>query len=323
MTTVKRYIDLYESGELDERIDILEKMSASCSLCPWECRVNRLRGEKGICQAGFDLTVSKSLPHFGEEPVLTGTGGSGTIFFTFCNLTCSFCQNYQISQHHFGSPCSPDNLAETMISLQEQGCHNINLVSPTHFLPQIIKALKLAAARGLKLPIVYNSNGYEKSSVLEVLDGIIDIYLPDAKYGDDSWAHRLSKAKHYTHYNLSALKEMYRQAGDLFINKEGIAERGLIIRHLVLPDDCAQTETVLKIIKEHLGTKIHISLMAQYFPTYCASQHPPIDRKLTLKEYQHCFALLKTYGFENGWCQEPEDSEETFVPDFTKKGSWN
>ena len=322
-TVRRRYIDLYESGELDEKIDILEKMSAPCSLCPQDCRVNRLRGEKGICQAGFDLTVSKSLPHFGEEPVITGTAGSGTIFFTFCNLKCRFCQNYQISQQHLGSPYSPDSLAETMISLQDQGCHNINLVSPTHFLPQIVKALKLAAARGLKVPIVYNSNGYEKTSVLEVLDGIIDIYLPDAKYGDDSWAQRLSSAKNYTHYNLSALKEMLRQVGHLSISKEGIAERGLIIRHLVLPDNSAQTETVLKMIKEHLGTTIHISLMAQYFPSYCASQHPPLDRKLTPKEYQHCFSLLKTYGFENGWCQEPEDSAETFAPDFTKKESWN
>ncbi len=323
MTTVRRYIHLYESGELDERIDILENMLTSCSLCPWECRVNRLRGEKGICQAGLDPTVSKSLPHFGEEPVISGAGGSGTIFFTFCNLKCRFCQNYQISQHHLGSPCSPGNLAETMISLQRQGCHNINLVSPTHFLPQIVKALKLAVPRGLKLPIVYNSNGYEKSSVLQVLDGIIDIYLPDAKYGNDSWARRLSTAEHYTQYNLSALTEMHRQVGNLSLNKEGIAERGLIIRHLVLPDNCAQTETVLKMIKEHLGNTIHISLMAQYFPAYCASDYPPIDRKLTHKEYQNCFSLLKTYGFENGWCQEPEDSDKTFVPDFTNKESWN
>ena len=149
MHTVRRYIDLYQSGELDERIDILEKMAVSCSLCPWECGVDRLRGEKGICQAGWDLTVSKCLPHFGEEPVISGKSGSGTIFFAFCNLKCRFCQNYQISQHHLGSPYSLDKLAETMLSLQEQGCHNINLVSPTHFLPNIIKALKLAAARGL------------------------------------------------------------------------------------------------------------------------------------------------------------------------------
>ena len=323
MTAVKRYPDLYHSRELDERIGILEKMASCCSLCPWECRVNRMKGEKGICQAGFDLTVSKCLPHSGEEPVISGTNGSGTIFFSHCNLQCSFCQNYQISQHHLATPYAPDDLAEIMLSLQGQGCHNINLVSPTHFLPQIIRALKLAAARGLTLPLVYNSNGYEKSSVLEVLDGIIDIYLPDAKYGDNSWAQRLSRAQNYTHYNISALKEMYRQAGHLTINQEGIAERGLIIRHLVLPNDCAQTETVLKTIKKHLGTKVHISLMGQYFPTYRASHYPPINRKLTPGEYRDCLSLLATYGFEEGWSQEPEDIEETFVPDFTKKESWN
>ncbi len=323
MGSVTRYTDLFESGELDKRIEILETMAGSCILCPWECKVNRMRGEKGVCQAGSDLTVSKCLPHFGEEPVITGSCGSGTVFCTFCNLKCSFCQNYQISQEHLGSHYSTDKLAETMLSLQKQGCHNINLVSATHFLPQILNALKTAAASGLTLPIVYNSNGYEKSSVLEVLDGIIDIYLPDAKYGDDSWAQRLSKAIRYTHYNRTALIEMYRQVGNLILNREGIAQRGLIIRHLVLPDDCSQTETVLETIKHHLGTEIHISLMAQYFPAYCASHFPPINRKLTANEYHRSLSLLEGLGFENGWCQEPEGIEETFVPDFTKKKSWN
>ena len=323
MDSVTRYTDLFESGELDERIEILESMALSCTLCPWECNVNRLRGEKGVCQAGSDLTLGKCIPHFGEEPAITGSRGSGTIFFTYCNLKCSFCQNYQISQEHLGSPHSADKLAETMLSLQGQGCHNINLVSPTHFLPQILNALKIAAGRGLSLPIVYNSNGYEKRSVLEVLEGIIDIYLPDAKYGDDRWAQRLSKANHYTYYNRTALMEMYRQVGNLILNEEGIARRGLIIRHLVLPEDRAQSETVLKTIMQHLGTEIHISLMAQYFPTFCASEYPPINRKLTPNEYHRSLSLLETLGFENGWCQEPEGIEETFIPDFTKKESWN
>ena len=323
MNSVKRYTDLFKSGELDKRIEALETIALSCTLCPWECKVNRRRGERGVCQAGSHLTVGKWLPHFGEEPVITGSHGSGTVFFTHCNLKCSFCQNYQISQEHLGSPYSADKLAETMLSLQGQGCHNINLVSPTHFLPQILNALKIAAGRGLTLPIVYNSNGYEKRSVLKILDGIIDIYLPDAKYGDERWAKRLSKANHYTHYNGTALIEMYRQVGNLILNEEGIAQRGLIIRHLVLPDDCAQSEMVLKTIKEHLGTEVHISLMAQYFPTFCASHYPLINRKLTPSEYHRSLSHLKTLGFENGWCQEPEEIEETFIPDFTKTESWN
>ncbi len=323
MDSHTRYTQLFESGELDERIGMLERMALSCTLCPRECKVNRMRGEKGFCQAGSDLTIGKCIPHFGEEPVITGSRGSGTVFFTYCNLKCSYCQNYQISQEQLGSLYSTDKLAESMLFLQEQGCHNINLVSPTHFLPHILNALKKAAGRGLTLPIVYNSNGYENNSVLKVLDGIIDIYLPDAKYGDDRWAQQLSKANNYSHYNRTALIEMYRQVGNLILNDEGIAQRGLIIRHLVLPEDCAQSETVLKTIKDHLGTEIHISLMAQYFPAFCASQNPLINRKLTPKEYHRSLSLLKTLGFENGWCQEPDGIGETFVPDFSKKESWN
>ena len=323
MDTPKRYINLYASGELDERIDALEGLLTHCSLCPWECKVNRRQGEKGICQANHNLTVAKTLPHFGEEPVITGKNGSGTIFFSYCHLKCQFCQNYQISQQHLGHTMSPDNLADAMISLQEKGCHNINFVSPTHFLPMIVKALKHAISRGLTLPLVYNSNGYEKKEIVKLLDGIIDIYLPDAKYGDDRWAQELSKAKHYTRFNLSALKEMYRQVGPLQINKKGIAEMGLIIRHLALPHDLAGTEKVLKMIKESIGTNVHISLMGQYFPTYNAYQHGKINRKLTVQEYQQCLKILDKYGFEDGWCQEHEDIQEKFVPDFTKKVSWN
>lgn len=323
MSSLKRYINLYESGELDERINALEELLTHCCLCPWECKVNRKKGETGICQAGYDLTVAKALPHFGEEPVLTGNNGSGTIFFTHCNLRCQFCQNYQISQQHLGYPMDSGQLANAMISLQGKGCHNINFVSPTHFLPVIIKALKEAVSKGLTLPLVYNSNGYERVEILKILDGIIDIYLPDAKYGDDIRAQELSKAKHYTQYNISALKEMHRQVGYLKTNEKGIAERGLIIRHLVLPHNLAETENVLKLIKEHIGTGVHISLMGQYFPTYLAFENGKINRKLTTQEYQQCLKLLDKYGFEDGWCQEHEDIQETFVPDFAKKVSWN
>jgi putative pyruvate formate lyase activating enzyme len=214
-------------------------------------------------------------------------------------------------------------LAAIMLRLQEQGCHNINLVSPTHFLPQIMKAVKASAAQGLTLPLVYNTNGYERVEVLKLLDGIIDIYLPDAKYGDDSSAQNFSNAPHYTSYNLSALKEMFRQVGLLKTDDRGIAERGIIIRHLVLPHDLAKTEQVLMMIREHLGKTVHISLMGQYFPTYQASERVQLNRKITPEEYQQCITLLEKYGFENGWFQNPDDIQETFVPDFTRKASWN
>jgi putative pyruvate formate lyase activating enzyme len=323
MNTLQRYTDLYTSGELDERIDRLDTLAASCSLCPRVCSVNRKKGERGICGAGDDLTAGKFLPHFGEEPVLTGTNGSGTIFFSYCNLSCHFCQNYQVSQEHLGFPMKLAELAAIMLRLQEQGCHNINLVSPTHFLPQIMKAVKASAAQGLTLPLVYNTNGYERVEVLKLLDGIIDIYLPDAKYGDDSSAQNFSNAPHYTSYNLSALKEMFRQVGLLKTDDRGIAERGIIIRHLVLPHDLAKTEQVLMMIREHLGKTVHISLMGQYFPTYQAFERVQLNRKITREEYQQCITLLEKYGFENGWFQNPDDIQETFVPDFTRKASWN
>lgn len=311
------------TNELDKRIHALEDLLTPCSLCPWDCKVNRKQGERGVCQAGYVLTVAKILPHFGEEPVLSGSNGSGTIFFTYCHLRCQFCQNYQISQEHLGYSMNTGQLADAMISLQEKGCHNINLVSPTHFLPMIIKALKAALSRGLALPLVYNSNGYERTEVLQLLDGIIDIYLPDAKYGDDRQAHKFSKAKHYLRHNISTLQEMYRQVGPLHLNEKGIAERGLIIRHLVLPHNLSGTEEVLKMIKEHIGTKVHISLMGQYFPTPRAFRQGKINRKLTGEEYQKCLELLDKYGFENGWYQQLEDVQEEFVPDFTRNASWN
>jgi putative pyruvate formate lyase activating enzyme len=323
MHQVTRYTDLCASGALDERIRALEAVAANCALCPRACGVNRLNGEKGFCQAGAEAVVSKALPHFGEEPVLTGAGGSGTIFFAHCSLSCLFCQNYQISQERLGTPADDVALADTMLSLQAQGCHNINLVSATHFLPMVIRALKKAAAGGLSLPLVYNSNGYESPEVMRLLDGIIDIYLPDAKYGDDETARELSGAQQYTHFNRAALKEMHRQVGPLETSEEGIALRGLIIRHLVLPDGLARTGAVLQMIRDELGTDVHLSLMGQYFPAYRAHTRDTINRKLTPEEYRLTVNLLEQYGFEQGWCQYPEEVEDCFVPDFTKKESWH
>ena len=323
MYTSQRYTDLYASGELDGRIDRLDALAASCSLCPRTCRVDRKKGEKGFCRAGNEITLCKALPHFGEEPVLTGAHGSGTVFFSYCNLSCRFCQNYQISQEHLGSPLEPSELAETMLSLQKQGCHNINLVSPTHFLHQIMKAIKAAAALGLTIPLVYNTNGYERVEVLRVLEGVVDIYLPDAKYGDDQSAQHFSSAPHYTGYNLSALKEMFRQVGLLKTDEGGIGKRGIIIRHLVLPGNAARTERVLRMLRKHFGKDLHISLMGQYFPAYRAAESVELSRKITREEYEHCLNLLERYGFENGWIQHPDDLQETFVPDFTRRASWN
>jgi putative pyruvate formate lyase activating enzyme len=318
-----QYIKTFLSKALTEKRKRLDEIFTSCSLCPWNCGVNRRKGEKGKCRAGGELMIAKALPHFGEEPVLSGTKGSGTIFFTHCHLRCLFCQNYQISQDGLGREISPDELASIMLDLQEQGCHNINLVSPTHFLPQIVTALELAIPAGLSLPLVYNSNGYEKVETLKLLEGIIDIYLPDAKYADDALALSFSRAKDYSRYNLSSLKEMYRQVGNLRITQEGLAVRGLIIRHLVLPHHLSNTGNTLKILKDLLGTKIHLSLLGQYFPTYRGLHDLRLNRKLTSEEYQEALNLLEEMGFENGWLQEPERIDASFIPDFTKDESWN
>jgi len=318
-----RYIKTFLSNELTEKRKQLGKIFTSCSLCPWNCAVNREEDEKGRCRAGNDLMIAKALPHFGEEPALTGARGSGTIFFTHCHLQCTFCQNYQISQEKRGRKITPDELALIMLDLQEQGCHNINLVSPTHFLPRIVAALEIAIPAGLSLPLVYNSNGYERAETLKLLDGIIDIYLPDAKYRDDDIAQSFSRAKEYSRYNLSSLQEMYRQVGMLRINQSGIAEQGLIIRHLVLPHHLQNTRDVLQSLKDLLGNKIHISLMGQYFPTQGVIHNPDLNRRLTAEEYQKAISFLEDMGFDNGWLQEPDTVDRSFIPDFTKDGSWN
>jgi putative pyruvate formate lyase activating enzyme len=318
-----RYIENDSRKVLAEKRKRLEEILEHCSLCPWNCGVNRKENEQGRCRAGNEIMIAKALPHFGEEPVLTGTRGSGTIFFTHCHLRCKFCQNYQISQENLGEKSTSDELASIMLSLQEQGCHNINLVSPTHFLPHIVAALEIAIPAGLSLPLVYNSNGYERVETLELLDGIIDIYLPDAKYADDNLAQSCSRAQGYVFNNLSSLQEMYRQVGKLRVNQEGVAERGLIIRHLVLPRHISNTRNVLRSIRDLLGNEIHISLMGQYFPTHQVLHDPLLNRRLTDEEYREAINLLEDMGFVNGWLQEPDQVDRSFVPDFTKSESWN
>lgn len=321
--TLPGYKKLFKSGELKKRADAFWKIMSSCTLCPWQCGIDRTKGEKGRCQAPGELKAARAIAHFGEEPVLSGTKGSGTIFFTHCHLHCCFCQNYQISQEGLGETITIEDLARNMLSLQEAGCHNINLVSPTHYLPHIVQALCIAAAKGLSLPLVYNSNGYESVETLRLLSGIVDIYLPDAKYGEDALAKKYSRAHEYTRINEETLLEMYAQVGPLVINDQGLAVRGLIIRHLVLPSDASRTAAVLNKIKNRLGPHVHISLMGQYLPVFEAHTFPEIDRRPSPEEYNYAVESLIALEFENGWLQQQDSIDGEFLPDFEKSDSWN
>ena len=299
-----RYIDLYNSGELLDRVREGYKRLKSCDLCPHLCRVNRLKGETGVCRGGALPRVASANVHWGEEPPISGTRGSGTIFLTGCSLHCRFCQNFPISQLGSGNNMTTIELAAKCMKLQSLGVHNINFVTPTHFLPQILAALYLAVWRGFRLPIVWNSSGYELVDALCLLDGIIDIYLPDMKYAGNEEAVRFSSAPGYREINRAAVKEMLRQVGHLHTNDEGVAARGMIIRHLVLPCGGAGSAETLAWIGENLGRETHVSLMKQYFPAHEAGKTPGIDRRLTDEEYEEAVLALENEGLENGWVQE-------------------
>jgi len=302
------YLELHRSGELKRRIERAYAMLSQCRLCPRECGVDRLRGERGFCRAGAEPIVASWNVHPWEEPPISGTRGSGTIFFSGCTGRCLFCQNYPISQLGVGNTVSVQRLAEMMLELQDRGCHNINLVTPTHFVPQILAALELAIEGGLRLPLVYNTSGYERVETLQLLDGVVDIYLPDAKYADDETARRLSGFVRYVEANRAALKEMFRQVGDeLVLDGEGIARRGLIVRHLVLPEGLAGTGEVLRLIAENLSPHVHVSLMDQYFPAHKAVGHPVLGRKITAEEYAEALRAFEEAGLTNGWMQEHEE----------------
>jgi len=293
--------------ELEHRIEQAYQLLEVCRVCPRECGVNRLKDDKlGFCRSGLNPIISSVSPHHGEEPPLSGTKGSGTIFFTNCNLRCVYCQNYPISQMGNGAARTPGELACQMLWLQEQGCHNLNLVTPTHFVPQILKALGIARERGFGLPIVYNTSGYESLETLRILDGIVDIYLPDMRYGDNKAAMQYSVAPHYVEINRAAIKEMYRQVGNLVIDKAGIAKRGLIIRHLVLPGGLSGTEGIMKFLAEEISRDVYISLMSQYFPAYKTTEHKEINRRITEAEYDAAYESKMKYGLKNGWIQEHE-----------------
>jgi len=296
---------LLSKNEIVDRIEASYKLLESCRVCPRECGVNRLEDNKsGFCKSGLNPVISSVGPHHGEEPPLSGTRGSGTIFFTNCNLRCVYCQNYPISQMGNGAERTTGELACQMLYLQEQGCHNLNLVTPTHFMPQILKALGTARERGFDLPIVYNTSGYESLEALRLLDGIVDIYLPDMRYSDNAAAMKYSVAPHYREINRAGIKEMYRQVGNLVLDEAGIARRGLIIRHLILPGGLSGTEEVMKFLAEEVSKDVYISLMSQYFPAYKAGEFKELSRRITSKEYEEAYQIMQKYGLENGWVQE-------------------
>jgi len=298
-------ISTISEAELEKRVEAAYRLLESCRVCPRECGVNRLKNDKlGFCRSGLNPVISSVSPHHGEEPPLSGTKGSGTIFLTNCNLRCAYCQNYPISQLGNGTERTPGELACQMIWLQEQGCHNLNLVTPTHFMPQILKALGVARERGFNLPIVYNTSGYESLEALRMLDGIVDIYLPDMRYSDDSVARTYSAAPHYPEINRAAVKEMFRQVGNLVLDEDGIATRGLIVRHLILPNGLSGTEGVMKFLEEEISKDVYISLMSQYFPAYKAHEFNKLSRRITSEEYEEAYHIMQKYGLENGWIQD-------------------
>ncbi len=296
------YKELARSGELSKRVKEVWDMMRRCELCPRLCRVNRLENKTGFCRSGQKVKVSSFNPHFGEEPVLVGYGGSGTIFFTNCTLCCIFCQNYPISQMGNGREYSIDELANMFLRLQRMGCHNINFVTPTHFLPHILKALERAIPNGFNLPLVYNTSGYERVEILEMLEGIVDIYLPDIKYSSNEMAHRYSGVDNYVEHNRAALKEMFRQVGLLRCDERDVAQRGIIVRHLVLPEDISGSEEAIKFLARELSPNLHLALMSQYFPAYKAPETPPLDRRIDKSHYMQLAKLVKKIGFQ-GWIQ--------------------
>lgn len=290
-------------------VKILEK----CAICPHNCGINRLNNQIGRCKSKDTVKVALYSTHNFEEPCISGKKGSGTVFFSNCNMNCVFCQNYEISQQGKGKEISIEELADIFIKQQEKDVENINLVTPTSYVPQIIEAIKIARKNGLKLPIVYNTNGYEKVETLKMLEGYVNIYLPDFKYSDNELGKRLSKVDNYFEIVTEALKEMYRQTGKAVFNGEGIMQKGMIIRHLVLPNHILNSRRVLKWINENMHD-VYVSVMAQYFPTYKAKEIDDINRKLTKEEYEQIENYLYRLDLENGYIQELGEHEEEYVP---------
>jgi putative pyruvate formate lyase activating enzyme len=318
---VPGYIALYRSGELERHAARLEARLSACDICPRGCGVNRLQGKRGFCHAAYKPAVASVGAHHGEEPVLSGSHGSGTIFFGNCNMRCVYCQNYQISQDYKAQRRHEVDiavLAGQMLYLQEIGCHNINLVSPCHYVPQIVKALLEAVPMGLRLPLVYNTSSYDALETLRELDGIIDIYLADLRYASDRWGWRFSRARDYVERSRAAIKEMQRQVGDLITDEGGIAQKGLIVRHLILPNGLAGSRDSLSWLVREVSPRVAVSLMSQYFPAHRARRFPKLARTISPAEYDEVARLVDELGIENGWLQGLGASRN-YRPDFANK----
>ena len=290
-------------------------MLKECKLCPHMCKINRLEGKVGRCKATDKIKISLVSLHQFEEPCISGTNGSGTIFFSNCNFNCVFCQNYKISQEGMGQEVDIDFLAKSMIEQQEKGAHNINLVTPVMYVYHIIEAIKIARKKGLKIPIIYNSNGYENIETLKMLERYIDVYLPDFKYANNELGRKYSNIN-YFEVTSKAITEMYKQVGPPQLDESGIIKRGLIIRHLILPNEIENSKNVLKWIVDNIGKEVYVSIMAQYFPTYKAKQIKELNRKINNEEYKQIEDYIYEIGIENGYMQDLGEHEEEYVPDF-------
>jgi putative pyruvate formate lyase activating enzyme len=292
------YLALLRSGELERRVEAARQHLAECDLCAWECGVDRLSDEVGFCKTGRWAKVSSAFPHMGEEDPLRGRDGSGTIFFANCNLRCQYCQNYDISQLGKGHPARAEEIGAMMLQLQRLGCHNINFVSPSHVVAQIIEAVNLAAHGGLHLPLVYNTGGYDSMAALTLLDGVFDIYMPDIKYADSALGQKYSKIKDYATHNQAAIREMHRQVGDLVMDEDGIALRGLLVRHLVLPGGLAGTAEVARFLAEDVSRDTYINLMGQYRPEYKARTEDmgPLSRPISAEEMAEAYDAARAAG---------------------------
>ena len=319
-----RYLAMLDSGEFAKRVQALELLLERCTVCPRDCLNNRLNNEIAACYSGRLPIVSSYTPHFGEEPALVGKHGAGNIFFGNCNLRCVYCQNYQISQTHkqqLKNEITHERLAEITLELQAKGCHNINFVSPTHFAPQMARGVFLAAQQGLKLPIVYNTNAYDAVEVLRLLEGIVSVYLPDLKYSEDEAGYAYSKVKSYKEHSRLAIKEMFRQVGDeLVYDDQGLVQRGLIVRLLVLPNDIGGIRESIEWIRDELSPRVAISLMAQYYPTHQAATNQRfvlLSRRISETEWMRAVDALDQLGMQEGWLQEFDGASFYYRPDFT------
>ncbi len=296
MTEGAVYLETFRSGELSHRVEQGLELLRSCRVCPRDCDIDRLADEKAVCLTGRHAVVASHFAHFGEEDCLRGSRGSGTIFFANCNLKCVFCQNFDISQRPAGTVTPPHRLAEMMLELQGQGCHNINFVTPEHVVPQVLEALPIAIEGGLRVPLVYNTSGYDSLESLRLLDGVVDVYMPDFKFWDSDMARRYAKAKNYPESVRESLKEMHRQVGDLVLGENGLARRGLLVRHLVMPGGIAGTREVMRFLHEEVSPDTYINLMDQYYPAGKTDRHPEIHRRLYKDEYEQACRVAREEG---------------------------